>query len=182
MMLREYIKKLVLDKRLKNFSSHGNNVWVGSNCHIQGNVLIGSNVNIGRGSQLISTLATIHIHDYVVIGPEVAIYSGDHAIDTLGKHIIEITDLDKRRSCNGKKYDRDVIVESGCWIGTRAIILKGVTIGRGSIIGAGSVLTKDVPPYSIYCGVPQRRLAQRFSNDQIAEHERILRDRGLPIQ
>jgi acyl-[acyl carrier protein]--UDP-N-acetylglucosamine O-acyltransferase len=57
--------------------------------------------------------------------------------------------------------------------------LSGVTIGRGSIIGAGSVVTKDVPPYSISFGCPARVFRSRFTPEQIVEHERVLRARGL---
>jgi acetyltransferase-like isoleucine patch superfamily enzyme len=52
-----------------------------------------------------------------------------------------------------------VIIEDEVWIGTRCMILKGVTIGRGSVIGAGSVVRRDVPPYSLMVGNPARRVA-----------------------
>jgi acetyltransferase-like isoleucine patch superfamily enzyme len=52
-----------------------------------------------------------------------------------------------------------VIIEDEVWIGTRCLILKGVTIGRGSVIGAGSVVRRDVPPYSLMMGNPARRVA-----------------------
>ena len=177
-MLKKIFKYVLLKRRLRNLLSYGTDVWIGSDCNIQGNVNVGSNVNIGRGTQIISTIANVYIHDYVVIGPEVSIFSGDHAIDILGKHIIEISDTDKKNVCINK-YDKDVTVESGCWIGTKAIILKGVTIGRGSIIGAGAVVTKDVPPYSIYIGVPSAKVWPRFTEEQIIEHEKILLERGI---
>jgi acetyltransferase-like isoleucine patch superfamily enzyme len=53
-----------------------------------------------------------------------------------------------------------VIIEDEVWIGTRCLILKGVTIGRGSVIGAGSVVRQDVPPYSLMVGNPARRVAR----------------------
>lgn len=53
-----------------------------------------------------------------------------------------------------------VIIEDEVWIGTRCLILKGVTIGRGSVIGAGSVVRQDVPPYSLVVGNPARRVAR----------------------
>lgn len=108
----------------------------------------------------------------MVIGPQVTIYTGDHATDIIGKHICDIKYEDKK--AQNKKYDLDVVIEEGCWIGTRAIILKGVTIGRGSVIGAGAVVTKDVPPYSIYVGVPSSRIFRRFTDEQIREHESII--------
>jgi maltose O-acetyltransferase len=52
-------------------------------------------------------------------------------------------------------------IEDDVWVGFQAIILPGVTIGRGSIVGAGAVVTKDVPPYTVVVGVPARPLRQR---------------------
>ena len=75
-------------------------------------------------------------------------------------------------------YDQDVVIESGGWIGTRAIILKGVTIGKGSVIGAGAVVTKSLSPYSIYVGVPVAKTYPRFSEEQIIEHEQALFNNG----
>ncbi|MCA9936785.1 MAG: hypothetical protein KC415_22775 [Anaerolineales bacterium] len=54
-----------------------------------------------------------------------------------------------------------IVIEDDVWIGFQAVILPGVTVGKGSIIGAGAVVTKDVPPYSIMGGVPARLIRQR---------------------
>lgn len=59
------------------------------------------------------------------------------------------------------------------------IILKGVTIGRGSVVGAGAVVTKDVPPYAIVGGNPAKVIRFRFTKEQIKEHEKILSERGV---
>lgn len=53
-------------------------------------------------------------------------------------------------------------------------ILKGVTIGRGSVVAAGAVVTKSCPPYSIIGGVPAKVIKQRFSPEEIVKHESIL--------
>lgn len=92
---------------------------------MNGNIEVGSDVVIGQGAYFISTQAKLMIHDHVMFGPNVTIYTGDHATDIIGKHIIEITDADKKKQHN--IYDKDIEIEAGCWIGTRAIILKGVT-------------------------------------------------------
>lgn len=70
--------------------------------------------------------------------------------------------------------DQDVVIEGDTWIGMSVTILKGVTIGRGSVIAAGAVVTKSCPPYSILAGVPAKVVRRRFSEEQMLEHERIL--------
>ena len=69
------------------------------------------------------------------------------------------------------KWKVDIVVEDDVWIGQGALVLPGVTIGRGCIIGARSVVTKDVPPYSVYAGT--RIVRKRFS-DQIIERLMLL--------
>jgi len=65
-------------------------------------------------------------------------------------------------------YSRgDIVVEDDVWIGTNSIILSGVTIGQGAVIGAGSLVTKDVPPYAIVGGVPAKVIRMRFKEDVI---------------
>lgn len=67
-----------------------------------------------------------------------------------------------------------VIIEGDNWIGANAIILKGVTVGRGAVVAAGSVVIHDVPPYSIVGGVPAKVISERFSPSEIQQHEKIL--------
>lgn len=63
----------------------------------------------------------------------------------------------------------NIIVDDDVWIGFRSTILSGVHIGQGAIVAAGSVVTKDVPPYAIVGGVPAKVLKYRFSHELIAE-------------
>lgn len=67
-----------------------------------------------------------------------------------------------------------MVVEDGCWIGANVTILKGVTIGRGSVVAAGAVVTRSCPPYSIIGGVPARVIKPRFTAEEIAKHESLL--------
>lgn len=178
MFLKKMLYNMVQNSRKRKLKKCGNGVRISSGCHLQGNIECGNNVTIGYGNYFVSTRATLRIHDYCVFGPNVTIYTGDHPTDVIGQHISEITDKDKIRG----GYDADITIEAGCWIGTRAIILKGVTIGKGSVIGAGAVVTKDVPPYSVYVGVPERKCFSRFTEKEIEEHERILKERNITIQ
>lgn len=86
-----------------------------------------------------------------MFGPHVSIRGGDHRSDIVGRYIDEVKDTDKI-----PQNDKDVIFEGDNWIGMNSTILKGVTIGRGSIVAAGSVVVKSTPPYSIVGGVPAR--------------------------
>ena len=64
--------------------------------------------------------------------------------------------MESRSTDPGLENDRPVVIEDYAWIGMRSIILKGVTIGRGAIVGAGSVVTRDIPPFAVACGSPAR--------------------------
>ena len=67
-----------------------------------------------------------------------------------------------------------MIVKEDVWIGMNVTLLSGVTVGRGAIISAGSVVTKDIPPYCVAGGVPARPIKFKWTIDQIIEHESIL--------
>ena len=76
--------------------------------------------------------------------------------------------------------DLPVFIEDDVWIGARAILLKGVTIGSGSIVAAGSVVTRSMPGNSIVAGVPARVVRSRFEPDALARHMAILGREGNP--
>lgn len=182
MTLKMLIYSFIQNYRKRNLKVCGQNVRISKDCMLQGNIEIGDNVTIGYGNYFVSAGATLYIKDNVVFGPNVTIYTGDHPVNIIGKHISEISGFDKKKlveKIGVNPWDKDVIIESGCWIGTRAIILKGVTVGRGSIIGAGAIVTKDVPPYSIYTGIPKQNIRQRFNSEEIMEHEQILKERRM---
>lgn len=136
------------------------------------NLSIGDGTSIPKGSTLYCTGAELIIGKKVIFGPKPTIITGDHRIDILGKHIIDVTSEEKL-----PENDLPVVIEDGCWIGANVTILKGVTIGRGSVIAAGAVVTKSCAPYSIIGGVPAKLIRMRFTPEQIIEHERLLNDK-----
>ena len=85
----------------------------------------------------------IQIGNYVQLAPKVSITGGDHLIEVIGTPMIK-TGLDASREIQATQ--KGVVIQDDVWVGLGAIIMDGVTIGEGSIIGAGSVVTKDVPP------------------------------------
>lgn len=131
------------------------------------NLTIGNNVYIGPHALFLCTESQIFIGNKVLFGPHVTIIGGDHRITDVGRFIYDV--LDKH-----PEDDQDVHIEDDVWIGTNTTLLKGVTVGRGAVVAAGALVTKDVPPYAIVGGVPAKVLKYRFTPEQIQEHERQL--------
>lgn len=132
-----------------------------------GTIEIGDNVFIGAGARLSASNSSIKIADNVMFGPNVTIMGGDHRFDVVGAYMFGVKD-------KLPENDLPVAIETDVWIGANVIILKGVTVGQGAVVAAGSVVTKDVVPYSIYAGVPARRVSMRFNEAEVERHKAIL--------
>ena len=131
------------------------------------NLSVGDGTSIPKGATFYCTEAPLTIGKKVVFGPRPTIITGDHRIDLLGKHIIDVT-VEEKLSEN----DLPVVIEDGVWCGANVTILKGVTIGRGSVVAAGAVVTESCAPYSIIGGVPAKLIKMRFTQEEIEEHEK----------
>ena len=117
--------------------------------------LFGDTIEIGNRSGIgvdAWIRAELVIGNDVMMGPGVIIYGRYHNYER----------IDIPMNKQGMGDYSPVIIEDDVWIGARAIILKGVTIGKGSIIGAGSVVTKSVAPYAIVAGNPSRVIGKRL--------------------
>ena len=159
----------------QRFAECGENVYLEEGSTFSNDKIhIGNNVNIRKYCILQSGKAHIYIGNNVMITAFTTINAGNHRVDIVGKVMKEIKMEEKL-----PENDKDIIIEDDVWIGQKATILNGVRIGRGSVIGGGAVVTKDVPPYSIYTGVPEKKIRRRFTDEQIIEHERILKERGI---
>lgn len=112
-------------------------------------ISLGKTVRIGRGCHL-NAVNTIDIGDCVMIGPYVIITTANHVR----------TDIGVPMNVQGLKTS-PVVIGPDCWIGAHAVILPGVKIGRGCIVAAGAVVTKDIDDYSVVGGVPARQLSSR---------------------
>jgi len=128
--------------------SLGKNVVIEKNCKFAHpyNIEIGDNVYINFGLKILNTKeAGIKIGNNVIIGP--------NAIFLFNK--IDYSDLSRLIKDCKVEYE-SIVVKDDVWIGANAMVLPGVTIGKRSIIGAGSVVTKDIPDYSVAVGVPAK--------------------------
>lgn len=124
-------------------------------------------------------------HDKLVIGKFCSIASGakfifnsaNHALGSLSTYPLPIFydewGLDPASVTEAWDNKGDIVLGSDVWIGYEAVILSGVTIGDGAIVGARSVVTKDVPAYTIVAGVPARPIRRRFDNDVVERLERL---------
>lgn len=170
---RGFVKVIYSPGKMQSFGACGKNVRISYDFDTRGdeNIYIGNNCQIGPHSLFWTTKAKIIIKDNVLMGPCITIITGDHKTNVIGKCIIDVGDNEKE-----KEYDQDVIIESDTWIGANVTILKGVTIGKGCVIAAGSVVTKDTLPYSVYVGCPAHKVKDRFSQEELEQHLKIIKD------
>ena len=148
-------------KHLETFEI-GDQVFIGSQSFLQGRFdgkcIIGNHVWIGPQSYF--DARNLIIEDYVGWGPGAKVLGSSHTGIPANVPIIQ-TDLEIK----------SVKIETGADIGMNAVILPGVTVGEGSIVGAGAVVTKDVAPFSIVAGVPAKFLRWRENNQLLQKTE-----------
>ncbi|CAL2060690.1 Hexapeptide repeat of succinyl-transferase [Tenacibaculum sp. 190524A05c] len=142
-----------------------------SNCLCIGKIHLGNFVSIfGPGTVLNAKIGKIKIGNYCSIGQNVAIQESYHNYNNvtsylLGKNVFKDNNIEDFVSKG------DIVIEDDVWIGSNSIILSGVTIGRGAIIAAGSIVTKNINPYEIVGGNPAKKIRDRFSQEKIRELE-----------
>ncbi len=137
------------------FGSVGDNVYIEPNftCEFGKNIYIGNNVYINFGAVFLDC-SRITIGNDVLVGPNVGMYSADHSLDP-----------DER--AQGALIGGRINVCDKVWIAGDVKILAGVTIGEGSVIGCGSIVTRDIPPRSIAVGNPCRVIRQISESDKM---------------
>ena len=116
-------------------------------CSYGRHITLGAHVFINFACTILDN-ATVIIGDHVMIGPQVQLYTGAHPLQA-----------DERIA--GWETARPIRIEDNVWIGGGAIVLPGITVGRGAVIGAGAVVTHSVPAGAIALGVPARVVGYR---------------------
>ena len=171
-VIRELIRTLErndFQKKWKSLNTH-NYTSIGNNSYPLQNVKVGSYTYgvLNVYSLYIQPNEKLNIGNFVSIAPNVQFLLGaNHQTDTITTYPLYSRFV---------KYDKvdalskgEIIIEDEVWLGTNAIIFSGVRIGKGAIIASGSIVTKDVLPYSIYGGNPAKLIKMRFSEDIIKE-------------
>lgn len=170
-MYRALYKLIIMQIKRCLFARCGKRTYIGKNSSINYlNTYVGNSVSIGPNACFMSTNANIYIGNHVMFGPHVTVITGNHNIQIIGKYMDEVKECEK-----SPNDDLDVLIMDDVWIGANTTILKGVIIGEGSIIAAGSVVNRDVESYSIYGGVPAKKIRERFSPEQQKNHKAIIK-------
>ena len=125
-----------------DFRAHGGCIEIGSNTYVGPYCCFAGpgHISIGRDCMIASNTG---------------IYANNHNFD-------DLTRLIKVQGTTNK----GIVIEADCWLGTGVKVLDGVTIGKGSVIGAGAVVTKNIPPFSVAVGVPAKMISSRKPVDQ----------------
>lgn len=137
----------------KKIKRIGENSEIRPYCTILGtdNIIIGKNVIIPPGTILVNlpgnNRSIIEIEDNVLLGPNVSIYSSTHNFKNT-----EVPIKDQGYNVSPVK------LKTGCWIGVNAVILPGVTVGKNSVVGANSLVNKDVPDFTVVGGIPAKEI------------------------
>ena len=132
------------------------------------NIIMEEPVSIGPGATIYAAGAKLIIKKHVITGPNLTVITGDHKYIP-GRWIDTVKANEKE-----DYYDQDVTIEEDVWIGANVTILKGVTVGRSSIVAAGSLVIKDVPPYSIVGGVPAKVIKMKWEQNDIMQQEQLI--------
>jgi maltose O-acetyltransferase len=141
--IRAVLARQMLDECGRDVNvEHG--AWFGSGRGIR----LGERSDLGMDSLIIGPLA---VGRDVMMGPRCILLASSHAFAS----------VDLPMNAQGFVEDRPIVIEDDVWVGAGVVVLPGVRIGTGSIVGAGSVVTKDVPPWTVVAGNPARAVRSR---------------------
>jgi acetyltransferase-like isoleucine patch superfamily enzyme len=123
----------------------------------------GTNLQLGEGVFInsnctITDTCLVSIGARTLLAPNVSLYAAGHPLDP-----------EVRGGMSGPEFGKEIWIEEDCWIGGNVVVLPGVRIGKGSTVGAGSVVTKDVPPYKVVAGNPARIIKDVTRNTDAAK-------------
>ncbi|WP_018429523.1 CatB-related O-acetyltransferase [Hoeflea sp. 108] len=156
----EYLAETVKNPNIhiRGRNSYYSNAWTGSFEDSVVRYLYGDEYSLAAWESQ-WPVDQLHIGDYVCIGAEAVILMGGnhtHRTDWFSLYPFVETIAE---AYVGKG---DTVIGDGAWIGMRAMIMPGLTIGEGAVIASGAIVTKDVPPYTIVAGNPAKPVRQRF--------------------
>ena len=142
-------------RRFRQFCAHLILDDCGKWVNIDKGATFATDIKLGEGSGIganCSIPTGVTIGDHVMMGIDILMFTNEHRHD----------DITVPMGLQGRTEVEPIVIEDDVWIGSRSLIMKGVRIGHGAIIAAGSVVTKDIPPYEIWGGNPAHFLKSRL--------------------
>ena len=140
----------IIFSHIRRLTLLGMGCRIGKGCEIEPHIDVGFSPDLRIGDHCqINQRVMVHaaeIGDYVMIAPDVVF------LDRF--HIFDRTDVPMAKQ--GASARKKIVIGSDVWIGQRAILMPGISVGDGAIVGAGAVVTRDIPPYAIVAGIPAR--------------------------
>lgn len=154
----------LIKKVLYGLKGIDDTAFISGRSQLSTDLVAGKYVFLGCGCEI---GPKVKIGDYAMFGPGVKIIGGDHRYDIPGSPII----------FSGRPELKPTIIEPDVWIGHSSIVMAGVRVGRGAIVAAGSVVTKDVGAYAVVGGVPAKFIKARFEQEiDINKHDAMLNE------
>ena len=135
-------------------------VWLAEDCVVEadGQIRIGANTTVQRRTSIIGS---VDIGTNCILAPNIFMSSGAHPIRRWPH--LPIREQERLMGERGEKPANDPIsIGDDCWLGVNVVVSPGVSIGQGAVVGANSVVTRDVVPYSVVAGSPARQIGQRL--------------------
>lgn len=172
---KNQINKNAILKKVKFYGD----ITIGEYSKIINDVSLFGNVSIGRytsisgpNTDIRAQINSVKIGNFCSIARNVSFQEYEHIYKRISSYFVN-------QNVFGETWDKDIqssgdiIVENDVWIGTQCVILSGVKISNGAVIGANSVVTKDIPPYAIAVGSPAKVVKYRFSEEIIEELQQL---------
>ena len=141
---------------------------LGENCYVGRYVELGPGKKIEVGDQTSIQdrgilVGDVSIGRYCMLSLNVLISSGTHYYDFVPHWLIKDQDGFVARDNNlSRLHSKPVVIEDDCWLGVNAVVMPGVTVGKGAVVGANSVVTRNVAPYSVVAGAPAKIIKKRL--------------------
>ena len=162
---RKQWKKMWIDNCL-----HRDFAQISESCQIMPNSnLVTGNVYLENFSRIQGQCNMISYKGKLIVKKYAAIASGVTIIPSSHTPTVGLPQFLSSTHINDK--DETIVINEDAWVGAGSILLSHCNIGRGAVVAAGAVVSKEVPPYAVVAGIPAKIIASRFSIDQILEHE-----------
>lgn len=173
MKVLSHLRKWVYSQRERNikcrlgFCGKDNNILPPCSIGSPQNVYLYDYTLVQPGATFIMAGGRVYIHKWSSLSFNCTVVTGNHC-PTVGvnQRILGRLHMNDKES--------DVEVGADCWVGANVTLLSGTKLGRGVVVGACSLVNKEIPPYAVIVGIPAKIIATKFTLEQVLEHERML--------